>query len=148
MTNLITLKRTTLSLKSTIGELYLPDAVFDCFILEDVCRPYKIPGQTAIPEGTYEIAMLWSNRFKRIMPRLLNVPFYDGILIHPGNDAGDTEGCLLTGKKRDTDYVTESRLAFDALFPKLKHMAEQAKLFIEIQGGYPSNEWGNAPPTA
>jgi hypothetical protein len=135
------LKRTTLTANSTVGELYMPDGSFQCFVLEDVLRKFKVPEKTAIPSGTYEVAVIWSNRMGKPMPRLLEVPFFDGILIHPGNTAVDTFGCLLVGRKKGEDAVLESVLAFEDIFPKIRKMVGEGKLFIEIQGGYPADEW-------
>src|SRR5574343_864662 len=75
---------------------------FICYILEDRIRDKKVYGSTAIPAGRYEIVMMYSPRFGRELPRLLKVPNFDGILIHPGNDQHDTEGCLLPGSSRET----------------------------------------------
>lgn len=141
MSDSLLLKRTTFTDKSTTGELYLPDGVFACHTLEDVCRKEKILGQTAIPAGKYEVVVAWSERFQRLMPRLLNVPLYTGVLIHNGNYPEDTEGCILVGRKPGQDVVLESMLAFDDLFPKIKKLTEKGKLFIEIDGGFPSDQW-------
>lgn len=137
----INLRRTTFTDRTTIGELYMPDGLFFCHTLEDVIRPYKIPGKTAIPSGKYEVVCSWSNRYQRIMPRLLNVPFYQGILIHWGNTEAHTEGCILVGRRKAENVVYESRLAFDELFPILRKFTEKGKLFIEIEGGYPADQW-------
>lgn len=115
--------------KSTIGQLEV-NGIFQCFTLEDVVRDKKIYAQTAIPAGTYEVVISYSNRFKRMLPLLLNVPNFAGVRIHSGNTAEDTEGCILVGNKKGTDTVLESRAAFNALFAKLK--AEKSKIFIEI----------------
>lgn len=117
----LTLKRKWLTETSTVGELFV-DGVFECFILEDRVRQHeaKVAGQTAIPFGKYGVAITHSPRFQRDLPLLLEVPGYQGVRIHPGNVAADTEGCLLPGRKRGPDRVEESRLAFDALFEKLR----------------------------
>ena len=135
------LKRTTLTANSTIGELYMPDGAFQCFTLEDVVRSHKEAGKTAIPAGRYEVAVLWSNRFKKPMPRLLSVPFYEGVLIHCGNVPADTEGCLLVGRKKGVDSISESALAFEALFPAIRKMVGEGHLFIDIQGGVEAKDW-------
>ena len=77
--------------------MYL-DGRFGVLHLEDVVRQgEKVPGQTAIPEGIYTVQITFSNRFKRDLPLLLNVPNFEGIRIHPGNTDADTEGCILVG---------------------------------------------------
>lgn len=137
----LTLKRINISEKSTTGALFLPDNVFGCFTLEDTVRNHKIPGKTAIPSGRYEIQINWSNRFQKMMPQLLDVPFYKGIRIHPGNTPANTEGCILVGRTFDRDFVGESRLAYDDLFPRLKDMLNYGKVFITIEGGFPAKDW-------
>jgi len=116
----------------TIGRLYI-DGVFFCDTLEDKVRDLpkepKVFGQTAIPYGTYKIIINYSNRFKRDLPRLLNVPYFDGILIHPGNQAVDTHGCLLVGINSEKGKVTQSRITFDKLFAKIHN---EKDLEIEI----------------
>lgn len=103
----------------TIGKLYVDDNLH-CFTLEDVVRPEKIKGETAIPAGTYQVVVDWSMRFKTFLPRLLKVPDFVGVRIHPGNTATDTEGCILLGKYHDTNVITHSREAFAEFFPKLQ----------------------------
>ena len=61
-----------------------------------------------------------SNRFKKVMPLLLNVPEFEGIRIHSGNTNHDTEGCILVGKTRSTDFIGGSRTAFTSLMAKLQ----------------------------
>lgn len=129
------LVRTDLTSQSTIGELSV-DGKFECYTLEDVVRPVKIKGMTAIPAGSYEVVISHSARFQRLLPLLLNVPNFDGIRIHAGNTAADTEGCLLVGQAKASNAISGSRNAFDALFAKLQAAAAREKIFIEIgQGG-------------
>ena len=79
------LVRETFTAVSTIGRLMV-DGLFDSYTLEDVVRDGpKIPGRTAIPYGRYQVIIDYSNRFKRPMPLLLNVPGFTGIRIHQGN---------------------------------------------------------------
>jgi hypothetical protein len=84
-----------------------------CNTMEDVVRVLrsssdKIPGETAIPAGKYEIKMSYSSKFERILPLLLNVPFFTGIRIHRGNTHEHTEGCILVGKNNVRGMVTNS----------------------------------------
>lgn len=105
---------------STIGSLYVNDSMMQqCFTLEDPVREipgqpvevWKIAKQTAIPVGTYQVIINMSNRFKRRMPLLVGVPGFDGIRIHGGNTAEDTDACILVGRKRTDDTIIESQLA-------------------------------------
>ena len=116
----------------TIGELYV-DGAFECHILEDAERDLKIYGETAIPKGSYNLVITPSNRFKRDLPLLENVPGYTGIRIHPGNHAGNTEGCLLPGRTRTDRAVGESKAAFNSLFAKCKQALDDGdSVSIEI----------------
>ena len=114
----LTLARRIFTTQSTIGELAV-DGNFECFTLEDPVRPKKIRSVTAIPAGTYTVAITFSPRFGTELPLLLDVPEFEGIRIHPGNTATDTEGCLLVGKSRAIDTIGSSRDAFRALFDKI-----------------------------
>ena len=116
-----------------IGELYVNN-VFECYTCEDIERPVKVKGKTAIPRGIYEIVITYSERFKKPLPLLQNVPGYEGIRIHTGNTSADTEGCILPGKTKSTNAVGESTDAFNALFVKLTQAAKTEKIFIEIKG--------------
>lgn len=101
------LKRTYKGDKYTIGDLYVNGKWF-CNTLEDVVRETKIPNETAIPSGTYKVIVNMSPRFKRLLPRLLNVPGFDGILIHRGNTPSDTSGCILVGENKVKGKVINS----------------------------------------
>lgn len=119
----------------TIGLLSI-DGVHECYTCEDVVRApgVKVYGQTAIPAGIYPVVVNLSQRFKRRLPLLLNVPGFEGVRIHPGNTAADTEGCILPGRGFTGTGVTQSVLAFDALFLKIEaaHAAGQP-VSIEIR---------------
>ena len=107
----------------TIGELYINEK-YVTDTLEDRVRPEgeKVYGKTAIPEGTYEVKLTHSPRFKKILPEILNVPNFSGIRIHTGNSSKDTEGCILVGTwdGEKEDWVGNSRIAFDELMALLE----------------------------
>lgn len=102
----------------TVGRLFV-DGKFYCNTLEDTVRDLskekKVPGKTAIPYGIYKVVFNWSPKFGRNLPRLLNVPAFDGILIHSGNTAEDSAGCILVGKNTAVGRLTESRYTSDKL---------------------------------
>lgn len=117
----LVLDRCWLTAKATVGKLIVDD-VFQCYTLEDRYRPPpepKVPKETCIPVGKYGLALMLSPRFNRVMPRLADVPDFQGVLIHEGNTATDTEGCILVGRSRVHEGVLESRTAYRELFDRL-----------------------------
>jgi hypothetical protein len=128
------LVRKTFTEQSTMGELSV-DGKFECFTLEDKVRAVKIHGETAIPEGIYEVTITFSDKFNKSLPLLMDVPNFEGIRIHSGNTKADTEGCILVGQTKSQDFVGNSRAAFNVLFPKLQAAIKKEKIFIQVVGG-------------
>lgn len=138
------LNRRIYSPNSTIGNLQVNN-VFQCFTLEDVDRDKnkdgdlndtgeaKVFGKTAIPRGRYEVMISYSNRFKKVLPLLLNVPSFKGIRIHSGNKPEDTDGCILVGNTTSKDFIGESRLAFADIMLKLEIASIKEKIYITVQ---------------
>lgn len=146
------LKRIARKETYTIGRLYI-DGVYFCDTIEDTDRGLKqsLPvsvnkakkryGATAIPTGRYQVTLkIKSPKFSKnkkydfcggYLPRLLNVPAFEGVLIHIGNTAKDTEGCLLIGKNTKVGKVLESSVTFRALYEKLKNA--QGYIFITVE---------------
>ena len=149
----LTLKRIARKEGYTIGRLYIDDAYF-CDTLEDrdrgleesmpldMIKRIKVKGETAIPTGTYELSMRHiSPKYSRkkafaftggVMPRLLNVPGYEGVLIHSGNTAADSEGCILVGENKAVGKVLNSMATFKALWSVLNHRKSEP-LTITVQ---------------
>lgn len=143
------LNRTEFSDKQTIGTLNI-DNTFECYTLEDTVRAgsdgilqeeEKIFGETAIPVGIYRLVLAHSPKFG-YCPWILNVPYFQDIRIHAGNNAADTHGCILVGRTKGTDWIGESRAALKALVEKLDKMDEHEDLWIEITGGRRAVEIG------
>jgi Family of unknown function (DUF5675) len=125
---------------ATLGVLFV-NGRFECFTLEDQIREragepvhaWKVPAQTAIPAGRYQIVVTESVRFKRPLPLLIGVPGFAGIRVHPGNRISDTEGCILPGLTRSSVAVGQSRAAFDLLFAKIRRaLAAGEQVWIRI----------------
>jgi hypothetical protein len=125
------LYRKTSNDKRTLGELTVNGAM-ECFTLEDAIREKKVYAQTCIAPGRYRVILSYSNRFKQLMPEVLNVPEFTGIRIHSGNTEHDTEGCILVGEKQSPTAVLNSRLAYRALLAKLKKVAATEKIYLTI----------------
>lgn len=143
----LTLKRIALHDDYTIGRLSV-DGTYFCDILEDEVRDLskeaKVYGKTSIPYGRYEVTMKvqspkyskrssysWCNGY---LPRLLNVPYFEGILIHAGNIADDSYGCLLCGENKVKGEVINSMATLKKLYPILKHASDIGeKIWITIE---------------
>lgn len=136
----------------TIGKLFI-NGVYECDTLEDQDRGLtsqmsleeikakKVYGVTAIPTGTYSINMTtvspkfkdraWAKPYKGILPRLENVKGYEGVLIHVGNKAEDTLGCILVGENKVKGRVINSTATFYELMTVLLK-AQSAGEVIEL----------------
>lgn len=135
----------------TIGKLYL-NGVYFCDTLEDTDRglyqgmpidnlkEIKIKGATAIPSGKYKITLdVVSPKFSKRstyrfcqgrLPRLINVDGYEGVLIHIGNTARDTEGCILVGQNKVVGQVINSTVTFKKLYAE---MLKYKTIFLTIR---------------
>ena len=130
----------------TIGNLYL-NVLTDggqeswqkvCDTLEPQWRnlkhgEQKVWRETAIPEGTYAVAVLWSNKFRRWLPKLLCVPDFEGILIHNGNTPRHTEGCILVGDNLKKGEVWNSRKRLDQLLAILQRRKNDEGIQIMVE---------------
>lgn len=139
----------------TIGILYV-DGVRFCETCEDKDRglkqtdsldriqSVKVPTETAIPAGTYKVSMnIVSLKYSKVswyktlcggkMPLIMNVPGFEGILIHPGTSALDSSGCILVGRNKIKGGLTLSRLTFSELYTKMNSAHKRGEeITIEI----------------
>lgn len=134
----------------TISRVYINGVRFGdgknwCYILEDedrglynsmdesAIKRQKVPGQTAIPYGTYEVTITYSPRFKRTLPLLNGVKAFSGIRIHSGNTAADTEGCLLPGVNDKVGQVSNSRYWFNLIYTQIEQaLAKGERVWLEV----------------
>lgn len=151
----VKLKRIALRETYTIGRLYI-DGRYICDTLEDKVRDLnrngvfdngekKVPNETAIPYGTYTITMnVQSPKFSKkaaykwcdgYLPRLLNVPHFEGILIHALNDASESSGCIGVGENSIVGKITNSMNTLRyKVYPLLKSAAKRGeKITITIE---------------
>ena len=132
----LTLQRIAKKETYTIGRLYV-DGIYVCDTIEDKDRGLKshypleqikkakVYGETAIPMGTYTIDMdrvspkfssrSWAKPYSGKIPRLRSVPGFDGVLIHPGNTADSSLGCILVGINDKVGRVSDSQRTFKRL---------------------------------
>jgi hypothetical protein len=102
--------------------------------LEDTVREKKIAGKTAIPEGTYQVIVNRSPKFKRDLPLLLDVPNFEGIRIHRGNTVKDTSGCILVGENKVKGKVINST-KYETLLTAILKREMQSSSNISITVG-------------
>lgn len=150
----IVLKRLYKKNEYTIGKLYLNGEYF-CDTLEDKVRDLnedgdlndegegKVYGKTAIPYGRYKVvtnirspkyakrsSYIWCGGY---LPRLLDVPHFDGILIHAGNSDSDTHGCILVGENKVKGVVSNSMATLRKLYTELKFVPVGEEIWITIE---------------
>lgn len=151
----LNLKRKNFADTCTLGNLFVNGEYF-CDTLEDKDRGLmdsmsleeikskKVYGQTAIPKGTYEITLdivsskfkdrTWAKFCEGKLPRLINVKGYEGVLIHVGNKAEDTLGCILVGQNAASGFVNSSTDTFKKLYQLLQDSKNKGeKLTIKIE---------------
>lgn len=143
----IRVKRIALKETYTIGRLYV-DGEYICDTIEDKVRDIKIQNKTAIPYGRYKVAMnykspkysnfdkyKWAKEYDGYLPRLIDVPEFDGILIHVGNTSLDTSGCLLVGENKEKGKVINSVATFNRLMKDylLKAKEKNENIWIVIE---------------
>lgn len=85
----------------------------------------KIPGKTAIPEGSYPVVITKSPRFKTWLPLVQGVPNFEGIRIHAGNYPDDTQGCILVGENKYKGMVVNSRQWLKRLIDRITEARER-----------------------
>lgn len=140
----------------TIGRLYINDSYFSDTIEDkdrgltddmplELIKTKKVYGETAIPTGTYEVDMntvspkfkdrSWANPYGGKIPRLVNVPGFDGILVHPLNNAAESLGCIGCGKNSIKGMITDSTRTFHTLMSKflLPAKVKGEKITITIE---------------
>lgn len=124
-------KRITLTDSYTIGQLFI-DGQYFCDTLEDTVRDLtnikdKVYGRTAIPAGTYTVILDYSGHFKKLLPHILDVPYFSGIRIHSGNDVEDTNGCILVGMYQRAGYISNSRETMEKLMKVLSDVVNRGE---------------------
>lgn len=124
------LKRIALKPNYTIGKLFI-NGTYYCDTIEDKVIDLnkngkfddglsKVMHQTAIPYGTFKVVVNHSPKFNRELPRLLDVPYFEGILIHNGLDQNSSSGCIIVGENKTVGKVTNSTFYMNNLTARIK----------------------------
>lgn len=144
---LIKVERELSDADSTVSVVSV-DYVLFCYGLEDEFRTAKVAGKTRIPAGEYKVGVRtvggFHNRylsrfpsFHKGMLHIQEVPGFEYILIHCGNDHEDTAGCLLLGADAITTYgamrLVNSTAAYERLYKHVIQSALDGKLEIVIE---------------
>jgi len=126
----------------TLGSLYI-DGVRFCSTLEDTVRApgIKVPGHTAISEGTYPVSLSVSNRFKKLLPLVEKTPGFSGIRFHGGNTSADSEGCILVAEHRDPKAGTISGSRSSALVAEIEKRGGKATLEVRNLKQWPGGTY-------
>lgn len=137
----------------TLGLMFkisLGKPLFQAYTLEDQYQAVKVKKETRVPAMKYEIVIQMAETPKTLAYRqryswfkhhlmLLNVPGFQGVYIHIGNDDEDTEACILVGDHANNNrigsgQITNSTDAFIRLYSELyDHLAEGGKAYIDIR---------------
>lgn len=118
---------------------------FLCYTLEDQYRQIKVAGETRVPAGFYQIKFrttggfhkkyleTYGNKFHKGMLHITGIPGFEYILIHIGNTALDTEGCLLVGLTQTDNsliqngFISNSEKAYKKIYPKIAEALENGE---------------------
>jgi hypothetical protein len=141
----IKLDRYSRSQNATLGTLDTmlgddPSTAWRCYTLEDKDRELelhpeaKVKNETCIPRGRYQVVITPSNRFKKDLPLLIDVPGFSGVRIHTGNKPEDTEGCIIVGTRpTGPEWIPNSKVTFNELFQRIRSALDSGeKVWINI----------------
>ena len=106
-------------------------------------RDIKRLGRSAVPAGVFRLVLGYSPRFSPrpfykgfggLLPRLLHVNGFDGVLIHCGNTVVDTCGCILVGRRADSSTLVESQKTYGRLMRQywIPAAKRDEPMYIEI----------------
>ena len=141
MSTLIRLRRTAHLPGGTEGVLFFPAESGQSSMA--TLEPPASGAHPAIPAGEYPLRLdvvsprfarsprRWSAAWGARLPRLMQVPGREGILIHPGNRPSDSSGCVLIGRAVSPLRLGESVATFHRLMHALHRLPPPLRLRVE-----------------
>lgn len=139
--------RTKQGKHSTLSEIYVNNQ-FVCYGLENIPRPVKIRGETAIPAGRYSLGFNREGgmngryyddypKLHRGMLEILDIPNFRYVYFHKGNSYKQTAGCVLVGSQYVLEGGDYSLLASGVAYKKLYSLVteQMAQGPVEVQVG-------------
>lgn len=121
----------------TLGELFVDD-LHEAWTLEDMVRgegAAKVWGKTAIPYGTYRLRAHYSPHFKRMVLMFCDVPGFDLVYFHGGNDPDDTDGCVLVGSERHLHTISNCAEVVASLERRVFAALHEGEVWCEVRDG-------------
>ena len=147
MKSVVKVKRTKQGKHSTLSELYVNNQ-FVCYGLENIPRPVKIRGETAIPAGKYLLGFDCDGgmngryyddypKLHRGMLEILDIPNFSYVYFHKGNSYKQTAGCILVGAQcvlEDGDYrLLASGVAYKQFYSAVAALLLQGLVEVDVQ---------------
>lgn len=139
--NLLVLRDPNPNPRFTLGQMFI-DGLKYCETLEDPVREipgvpvaqWKVPGDTAIPRGTYRVVIDMSQRFGRLMLHVTSVPGFDGIRIHGANSVADLLGCIGIGEQRTDNGIRLCKTVLKSLEAMVMlALRDNEPVYIEVK---------------
>lgn len=150
----ILLHRKIFNETSTEGNMYIQQSdgswKWFCHVIEDKVRAepgewkkeLKVYAKTAIPYGRYPVLVTWSNRFKRMLTGVFNVPNFEGIRIHNGINEVSSAGCPIISYHdqlgEDTNKLVNDKAAMNDLCKMVEKAQKKEKVYITITNKMPN----------
>lgn len=147
MKSVVNVKRIKQGVHSTVSEIFVNNT-FVCYGLENIPRPVKIRGETAIPAGRYSLGFNREGgmngryyddypKLHRGMLEIIDIPNFSYVYFHKGNSYKQTAGCILVGSQyvlEDGDYrLLASGVAYKKLYSIVVALMLQGLLDVEVQ---------------
>lgn len=133
--------------RGSYGPLEDVSRSFRCFAVEDQWQATKVPKETRIPIGRYEIKLrteggmharyLAKYQWHRGMLWLQDVPGFTFVYIHTGNKESETDGCILVGNgllhTAEEEFENSGSVAaYTRLYQEIVKSMDRERVFLRV----------------